>query len=159
MLHPLGKSCKYFLSDGSTVTGCFSTATPNPHAPDNVRNRYIVKGITSTSDSSRFQLNGSAVIAFDKVVMVVCESVQTGVHAKDEFKTDTEISKMRVKDNELVSAGSEWLSAGDGGLEENSHKTGSWDQVRTAGSEAMRLEYFFYASSFSLNAQTAFFVT
>ncbi|GMH57161.1 hypothetical protein TL16_g02303 [Triparma laevis f. inornata] len=124
----IGKSCKYFLSDGSTVTGCFSTATPNPHAPDNVRNRYIIKGITSTSDSSRFQLNGSAVIAFDKVVMVVCESVQTGVHAKDEFKTDTEISKMRVKDNELVSAGSEWLSAGDGGLEENSHKTGSWDQ-------------------------------
>ena len=39
-----------------------------------------------------------------------------------------EISRQKTKDNERVSAGSEWLAAGDGGLEDGSHRTGDWEQ-------------------------------
>ncbi|KAK1747506.1 ataxin-2-like protein [Skeletonema marinoi] len=144
----IGQTVTLTQTNGLVLEGIFHTFAPFENQPTEVKNVYVIQAcrmVKPPTDASEgtFENGATVLVPAAKVASVHVKSMrldaanaaEKGVGpsgtSEDMFQTDSQISGGKGGSDNLVAAGSEWISAGDGGdaLEGPSSSRG--------GSEAM----------------------
>eukprot|EP00577_Skeletonema_sp_RCC1716_P008540 CAMPEP_0113418096 /NCGR_PEP_ID=MMETSP0013_2-20120614/26016_1 /TAXON_ID=2843 ORGANISM="Skeletonema costatum, Strain 1716" /NCGR_SAMPLE_ID=MMETSP0013_2 /ASSEMBLY_ACC=CAM_ASM_000158 /LENGTH=743 /DNA_ID=CAMNT_0000305293 /DNA_START=13 /DNA_END=2241 /DNA_ORIENTATION=- /assembly_acc=CAM_ASM_000158 len=128
----IGQTVTLTQTNGLVLEGIFHTFAPFENQPTEVKNVYVIQAcrmVKPPTDASEgtFENGATVLVPAAKVASVHVKSMrldaanaaEKGVGpsgtSEDMFQTDSQISGGKGGSDNLVAAGSEWISAGDGG--------------------------------------------